>query len=71
MTDHFGWVPRSPEVDALEAEVGGREGFVAGRDAQDGAVVADAETDCRAALCAGANPLDDRLFVERHPGSNI
>jgi hypothetical protein len=55
-------MPVAPEVDALQAEIGGHKRFVSGRDSQGGAVVANPQANRDPALCLGAHPLDDRLF---------
>lgn len=62
MTDDFGTVPLLPEVDALQAEIRGHQDFVAGWNAQGGAIVTDAEADGGAAFCPRADAVDDRLF---------
>ena len=63
-------VPLAPEVDAFQAEIGGHERFMAGRDSQDSAVVADAEANCRhRRFVRSADAGDDRLFGERQANS--
>lgn len=69
MADYFGSMPLPPEVDPLQTEIGGYEHFVAVRDAQGGAIVADAEAHCGPTLRAEPNPFDDRLFAERQANS--
>jgi hypothetical protein len=63
MANNLRWVPLSPEMDALEAEIGGDQSFVSGRDSQGATVVADADADACAASCTGTHALDNRLFV--------
>jgi hypothetical protein len=69
MADNLGWVPLPSEVDAFQAEIGGDQRFVSGRDSQGGAVVADANADGSATFCAGAHSLDNRLFAQRQASS--
>jgi hypothetical protein len=63
MADNFGGMPLSPEMDALQTEIGGDQCFVSGRDSHGGAVVPDADADGGATFCAGAHSLDDRFFA--------
>ncbi len=72
MADHLGSMPLAPKVDALQAEIGGHEGFVVRRDSQGGAVVADAEANRGPAAFARERiALDDRLFCGEASEFNI
>ena len=60
-------MPVAAEMDALEAEVGGYQRLVAGRKAEDGAVVTNAEANPWTTPCGNPpNPLQQRLFLQGH-----
>ena len=69
MADHLGSMPLAAEMDALQAEIGGYERFVSGRDSEGGAVVTNADANRGPALCPGTDAGDDRLFPERQANS--
>lgn len=64
MAHALGRVPLAAEVDVFNGEVSGDQDFVAGRRAQDGAVIADAANDGAIAARArqASNGLDQILF---------
>ena len=59
MAHNLRWVPLSPEMDVLEAEIGSYQRFVSGRDSQGAAVVANADANACAAFCPGTDSLDE------------
>lgn len=68
MPNGLGWVPISAEMDPSKTEVGGNNGFLAGRNPEYGAIVADSGDDIFAPASLSADARNQRFFVQRHDG---
>jgi len=71
MPDDFGGMPLAPEVNPFQAEIGGNQRLVTGRDLQDGTVIPDARYNPFSSSRATSDARDEQLFGERQDGSII